>query len=225
MNTATVLAEILGTLSDEANPDACRAMRDQYGIHAENSYGVPMRRLLQLGKAAGHNHALALDLWVQGSYEAQTIAALVDDPAQVSRQQMQRWCDDFDNWAIVDTVCFRLFDKTPDAWPMVDQWAGDDRLFVRRASFALLWALALHNREAPDQQFRQALEHARRHAHDTRPLVGKSITMALRAIATKRPELREDVVDLAERFCDDGDPAVRRIGRLIQRSFGRANRQ
>lgn len=178
-----------------------------------------MRRLLQIAKPVAANHQLALQLWEQEFYEARTIATLVDDPQQVSRDQMQRWCEDFDNWAIVDTACFRLFDRTPHAWPMVDLWVADDRLFVRRAGFALLWALALHDRDSPDEQFQRALVSVKARATDPRPLVGKAITMALRAIATKRSALRDEVVALATNLADDNDPAVRCVGRPIVRSF------
>lgn len=224
MTTSHTFAEIVAALEDEADPDAVAAMSDQYGIHADSSYGVPMRRLLQIAKSAGVDHQLALDLWAQGSYEARTVAAMVDEPRCVSRTQMQQWCDDFDNWAIVDTVCFRLFDRCEHAWASVDEWVDDERLFVRRAGFALLWALALHDRETPDDRFRMALTHVRTYAHDPRPLVGKSITMSMRAIATKRLALRDDVVLLSQQFCDDDDAAVRRVGRPIVRSFGAASR-
>ncbi|MGB5952624.1 MAG: hypothetical protein WBG57_08955, partial [Ornithinimicrobium sp.] len=85
MTGSQAFATIMATLETEANPEACVAMRDQYGIHAEISYGVPMRRLLQLGTSAGTDHQLALDLWAQGSYEARTVAAMVDEPEHVSR--------------------------------------------------------------------------------------------------------------------------------------------
>lgn len=220
MGTSPELAHILATLTAEADPEACRSMEEQYGIHSAQSYGVPMRRLLQMGEDAGTDHQLALELWAQGSYEARTLAALIDDPQQVSAHQMQQWSDDFENWAIVDTVCFRLFDKAPDAWPMVDVWVDDERLYVKRAGFALLWALALHDRAVPDATFTSALVHTRQHASDSRPLVTKSITMALRAIATKRPALRVEVVALAQRLSDSSDPAERRVGRPIVRAFG-----
>ena len=220
MSSSTELADILNTLSAEADPAAGRSMQEQYGIHSGQSYGVPMRRLLQMGEDAGTDHQLRCKLWAQGSYEARTLAALIDDPEQVTAHQMEHWSDDFENWAIVDTVCFRLFDKAADAWMMVDRWVEDERLYVKRAGFALLWALALHDRATPDTHFTEALGHARQHADDPRPLVGKSITMALRAIATKRPAVRDEVVALAQRLSDSSDPAQRSVGRPIVRAFG-----
>ena len=47
------------------------------------------------------------------------LATFVDEPERVTAAQMDRWCRDFDNWAIVDTACFALFDRTPHAWAKV----------------------------------------------------------------------------------------------------------
>ena len=37
--------------------------------------------------------------------------AFIDEPEQRHAGQMDRWCRDFDNWAICDTACFHLFDN------------------------------------------------------------------------------------------------------------------
>ena len=47
----------------------------------------------------------------------------MDEPARVTAAQMDRWCRDFDHWAICDTACFALFDRTPHAWHKVGQWS------------------------------------------------------------------------------------------------------
>lgn len=73
------------------------------------------------------------------------------------------------------------------------QGSTSDTEFTARAAFALLWALALHDRDAPDDQSRSALHLVQNNAADGRRLVTKAQTMALRAIATKRPEVRDDV--------------------------------
>ena len=81
------------------------------------------------------------------------LTAFVDEPERVTGAQMDRWCRDFDNWAIVDTLCFHLFDRTAAAWSKVEPWSAKSGEFARRAGFALLWALALHDKTSGDAPF------------------------------------------------------------------------
>src|SRR6266478_8782272 len=85
-------------------------------IPSDKAFGVAYRDIKVLAKRLGRNHELAAALWGTGVYEARMVASLVDDPSQVSPAQMDRWCKDFDNWGICDTMCFNLFDRTPHAW-------------------------------------------------------------------------------------------------------------
>jgi 3-methyladenine DNA glycosylase AlkD len=175
-----------------------------------------MAAMKALARLRGTDHDLAVALWDTGWYEARTVAALVADPALVTADQMDAWAGDFDNSAIVDTVCFNLFDRTPHAWAKVDQWAARDEEFVQRAALALLWALALHDGDAAVERFRDRLAVVERAAHDERHLVHKAAAMALRAIAKRRAALVLDVRALAERLDSDGPPA-RAVGRRTLR--------
>ncbi len=65
---------------------------------------------------------------------------------------MDRWCRDFDNWAVCDTVCFHLFDRTPHAWGKVEKWSRRRDEFGKRAAFALLACLALHDKKTGDER-------------------------------------------------------------------------
>src|SRR5262245_40358025 len=125
--------EVLAWLRAKGSAEE-RARMSRVGIPNENAYGVPMGVLKAHARTIGRSHALAEALWAAGGYEARTLAALIDDPAQVSELQMDRWAGDFDSWAICDTTCFHLFDRTPWAWAKVEAWAGDPREFVKRAS-------------------------------------------------------------------------------------------
>ena len=216
--TATV-DQLVAQLHDEGDPAASEELATRYGIHADDAVGIPMRRLKQIAKPLRPNHELAVELWATGLYGARTIAAHIDNPARVTTEQMDSWAHDFDNWAIVDTTCFQLFDKAPDAWSMLKPWAENNAEFIKRAAFALLWALALHDTDAPDESYRQALELAEANATDDRHLVQKAQTMALRAIAKKRPGVQPDVVALASALSSSDNPQARRVGKPIARAF------
>src|SRR5262245_24443703 len=86
-----------------------KANRDgmaRYAITAEKAFGVSMTTMKTLAKQLGHNQPLAEALWATGWYEARMLVAFVADPALTTPAQMNRWCRDFDNWAICDTLCF-----------------------------------------------------------------------------------------------------------------------
>ena len=213
------VAAVLAALEAEADAGVLADMGPRYGIHTEPAYGVRMATVNAVAKAWAPDHELALALWATGWYEARLVAAMVDDPAAVTVDQMEAWCADFDNWAIVDTVCFRLFDRTEHAWDEVDAWVVRDEEMVKRAGFALLWSLANHDRRADDDRFRHGLALVEAAGGDGRHLVDKAVGMALRAIGKRRPTLRDEAVAVAQRLAASDDPATRRIGRPAVREL------
>lgn len=215
----TDLQEVLAALRARASTEVLGQMGVRYGIHAREALGVTMSDMKLIARGRGPDHALAAELWATGIYEARTVAGLIDEPSLVTIEQMDTWCSDFDNWAICDTVCFSLFDRAPDAWTRLEPWAAAEAEFVRRAAFALLWSLALHDQAAADEPFLSALTLAERHAGDDRPLVTKSISMALRAVGRRNPALRDAVVSIAGRLADATSAPSRRIGRAALREF------
>ncbi|MGV8911065.1 MAG: DNA alkylation repair protein [Rhodoglobus sp.] len=208
-------ASILKQLRSEGDPSIREDLGRRYGIHTQDAVGLTMARMKAIAKPLRPDHALAIELWESGLYEARTIAAHIDEPDRVDVAQMNAWCADFDNWALVDTVCFVLFDKAPDAWSMIEPWANSTTEFTKRAAFALLWALALHDKKADDSQFAAALKLVEQNASDPRHLVGKAQTMALRAITLKRPNLRPTLEAMVREFTESDDPPRRRVARPI----------
>src|SRR5215510_12243052 len=117
---------------EDKSTDRDRVNLVRFGINAKAAYGVSMANIQVLARKLGKSHELAAALWDTGRYEARMLAAFVDDPSLVTSAQMDRWCRDFDNWGICDTVCFKLFDRTTHAYDKVSQWAGERDEFVRR---------------------------------------------------------------------------------------------
>lgn len=185
----------------------------RYAIPSGNAFGVTMANMKVLAKRLGRNRELAAALWDTGVYEARMLASLIDEPALVTSAQMDRWCRDFDNWAICDTVCFALFDRTPHAWNKVSQWAGRQDEYVKRAAFALLWGLTVHDKLANEEQFAQGLLLIERAANDDRHFVKKAVNMALRAIGKRNPTLNAAAVIVARRLAASPAAAPRWVGK------------
>ena len=185
----------------------------RYAIPSDHAFGVTMSQLKVLAKQLGRNHSLAAGLWEAGWYEARMLATLIDEPARVTAAQMERWCRDFDNWGICDTACFALFDKTPHAWPMVTKWAASRQEYVKRAAFALLWGLTVHDKHSGDAPFLRGLALIERAATDERHFVKKAVNMALRATGKRSPTLNVAAVAVARRLAESVEAAPRWVGK------------
>jgi len=193
-----------------------RAARDgmaRYAIPSDNAYGVAMRDIKALGKQLGQRHDLAIALWDTGVYEARMLVPFVADAALLTSTQMDRWCRDFDNWAICDAMCFNLFDRSPYRWAKVKQWSTSRKEFEKRTAFALLWSLSVHDKQAPDEEFIKGLALIERAADDERNFVKKAVNMALRAVGKRNQKLNSAAVLVARRLSDSDDQTARWVGR------------
>lgn len=212
--------EAVAWLERNADPKT-RAGMARYGIVTDRAFGLPMKALQEFAKGLGRDHALAEALWESGWYEARVVAAYVADPAAVTPEQMDRWAGDFDNWGICDTVCFVLFDRTPHAFGRIEAWARHRDEFVRRAAFALLASVALHDRETADARFVRCLRLVERAATDDRNFVKKGVSWSLRAIGHRTSGLHASAVALAEELAASEDGTARWIGKDALRDLTR----
>jgi 3-methyladenine DNA glycosylase AlkD len=190
-----------------------------YGITAKKAFGVTMGDIRVLAKQLGTNHDLAVALWNTGVYEARMLTAFVADPRRLTAAQMDQWCRDFDSWAICDTLCFALFDRSPDAFDKVEEWSRSREEFIKRAAFALLACLALHGRGEGDAPFLKLLPLIERASKDDRNFVKKAVNWALRAIGGRSKPLHGESLDVARRLADSSDTTARWIGKDAQKAL------
>jgi 3-methyladenine DNA glycosylase AlkD len=206
--------EIIKKLKSLGSPDKVAGM-ERFGIVSQKSFGITAPVLKQFAKQvkndATDRHALALELWETGIYDVRAVAFLIDDPKQVTREQMDAWARDFDNWATVDGACCYLFCRTPFAYEKAVEWAGKDPEFVKRAGFSLIAYLAVHDKRAPDEKLAEFLPLIEKHADDNRNFVKKAVNWSLRQIGKRSIELNALAIDAAERIKQQGSRSARWI--------------
>jgi 3-methyladenine DNA glycosylase AlkD len=219
------VASALQWLESRASRKTRDELSTRYGITTDKAYGVPVGVIQKLAKEVGRDHALALALWETGWYEARLLTSYVDEPGKVTSAQMDRWARDWDNWGIVDTVCFCLFDRTPHAWGKVEQWSKRREEYIRRGGFVMLACLALHDKTAPDAPFLKGLKLIEKGATDERNFVKKGVSWALRTIAMRNASLRKAALELSRKLADSADPTATSIGKLGIRDIDKISRK
>ena len=220
--TKSEVDAVLASLARAGSKKVRDEMGPRYGIIAAKSYGVPMAQIKLVAKSIGRSHEMAAALWDTGWYEARMLASLVAEPKRVTAAEMDRWARDFDNWAICDTMCFHLFDRTEHALGKIEQWAGKREEFVKRAAFALLASVALHDKKAADETFLKCLPLIEKAADDERNFVKKGVSWALRGIGKRNAKLRAKASEVARRLAQSEKPAARWIGKDALREFAKA---
>ena len=185
---------------------------ERFGITSPKRFGVSMQTMRPLVTRLGRNHDLALRLWETGWLEARILASFVDDPARVTVAQMEAWARAFDNWAVCDSVCCHLFDRTPHAWRAVARWSRRRSEFVRRGAFALLAGLAVHDQRAGDETFVAAFPLIEDAANDPRNFVKKAVNWALRQIGKRNLVLNRKAIVVARRLTRRPETSARWIG-------------
>ena len=219
MPHTTRLADAMALLQQNSRPEELAGMA-RFGIVGDNRLGLSMPAMRRIARTLGRDHDLALALWDTTIPEARIVAGLLADPARLTSRQMDAWARGFASWDVCDQVCGSAFLASPLAWNKVAAWSAHEEEFVRRAAFALLATLAVHDKQAPDAQFIAALPLVERAAADGRNFVKKAVNWALRNIGKRNGALNAAAREAALRIRQQGTPSARWIAADALRELG-----
>ncbi|MBU3978172.1 DNA alkylation repair protein [Patescibacteria group bacterium] len=219
--------EIITLLKSQENPKNVKGMA-RFGINSKNTLGISVPYLRKLAKEigqtclpAGRNHTLAQELWDSGFHEARLLAGFIDNHKEVTQKQMDAWVSDFDSWDVCDQVCSNLFNKTAFAFGKAHIWVKDEREFVRRAGFAMMAVLAVHDKKTSDEKFLEFFPSIKKYSTDERNFVKKAVNWALRQIGKRNNNLLKHAQALAKEIREIPSPASRWIAGDALREFSK----
>lgn len=191
----------------------------RFGIDISKSLGVSQPEIREKAKEIekslkeNERHKLALELWQAGYRETMLLAAMIDVPKLVKKEQMDTWVGDFRSWDVCDTTCGDLLDKTPFAIEKALEYVNSEEEFVKRAGFVLMAWIAVHNKELPNKIFVQFLGVIKNNAKDDRNFVKKAVNWALRQIGKSRNiYLYEKALKVADELRNREDKTERWVG-------------
>jgi 3-methyladenine DNA glycosylase AlkD len=201
--------EVIAELHRHANPGNVEGMA-RFRISSDGTLGISVPTLRAIAKRCGRDHELAVALWDSGIHEARHVAAMVEDPKTVTKKQLETWVRDLDSWDICDGFAW-FVDRTPYAYGLALKWSSSKREFVKRAAFATMAGLAIHDKQAADEQLLQFLPVIRREAGDDRNFVRKAVNWALRQIGKRNLACNRAATAAAEQIRTDGTKSGRWI--------------
>ncbi|MCU7374703.1 DNA alkylation repair protein [Paucibacter sp. O1-1] len=213
------LAEALQLIRAEARPEALQALA-RFAIGGEGRLGLSVPQMRDVARQLGRDHELALALWETAIPDAQIVAGLIAEPAKLTLAQMDRWTQGMAAWDVCDQACNNALRKSPLAWARIPVWAASREEFVRRAGYALLAVMAVHDKKRPDADFIALLPLIEAAADDERNFVKKAVNWALRQIGKRSDALLPAAIACAERLRERPEKSARWIGADALRELG-----
>lgn len=215
---------ILIELKKSASPSA-KKTQEYFGISGTNNLGLTTPQMRAIAKKIGKNHELALKLWKTDIHEAMHVAIFIADPKQVTEKLMEDWIKDFKAWDTVDNCCGTLFDKTPFAFEKAIEWTKRKKEFEKRAGFAMMAELAMHDKKAEDKKYEQFFPYIINESGDERNFVKKAVNWALRQIGKRNERLCQKTILVAKEIYKKGDPTSKWISNDAIRELERYKKE
>lgn len=184
----------------------------RFGIRPEKNYGISLKDLRPIAKEIGKDHRLALELWSTGIRDAQLLAVMISDPAQLTESEADKMVKDLVSWDVCDGFCMWLVRYSTFAYGKAEEWSSRESEFEKRAAFALIASLAVSDKKAPDSLFEHFLPMMERESSDSRNYVRKAVNWALRGIGKRNAHLNGKAIALASKLQASDSKAARWIG-------------
>jgi 3-methyladenine DNA glycosylase AlkD len=190
-----------------------RASAIRVGIPMDKAFGVPVGAVRAIARQLRGQHALADPLWATGVHEARLLSVLLTDPRAVTRSRLERRLDDVISWDLCDHLCGDLIRFCSNAMALPQRWAPRQKLYVKRAAFALIAEFAVHAPNLDDDTLAGFVRLVITHSDDPRPHVRQAASWALRSIGKRDPANHDRALVAASELAESSDPAKRWVGR------------
>lgn len=167
------------------------------------SFGLGLTQLRKIAKTVGRDHKLAQQLWKSNVYDAKVIGLLIDDPKQITREQVEKQADNLDGGylAHVFSTCGATLPKAPFALDLACDWMDSRDGTRRRCAWGLMYEFSkLKTKKAPDDDFfMDCIDRIRGTIHDDEDMwVRESMNGALMGIGLRNKKLNKAAVKAAK---------------------------
>jgi 3-methyladenine DNA glycosylase AlkD len=184
----------LESLGTEQN----RKVYKRHGV-GDNAYGVSYANLEKLRKRIKIDHDLAQQLWATGNHDARVLATMIADPSQMTDRLLETWAKDLTNYVIADAL-IKLVSNTSLAQKKAEKWSKAKTEWLGSAGWSLLGALAMKDKDLPNDYFENYLGVIERDVHSQKNRVKYAMNNALIAMGLRNPQLTKKALSAAQKI-------------------------
>ncbi|MFW5756888.1 MAG: DNA alkylation repair protein [Tangfeifania sp.] len=198
--------QILKLIKSRKNGDVAASMKD-HGISYKLNWGVSIIELREIARNFKSSHLLALKLWNKQWRETMILATLLDEPDEVTEEQMDFWTKSFENSEIAEQASANLWARTKFAFTKALEWCRGKKHLVRFTGIHLAGRLALADKNAIDEMFEPFFEELLTLSKDAK--LHTVLHRSIISLANRSEMLYRQTIELAENLqLSDSETAV-----------------
>jgi 3-methyladenine DNA glycosylase AlkD len=140
--TKTEVLDLLKANRDARGEANWKQMGDRTGGLA--SFGIGLTKLRAIAKQVGRDRDLSLKLWNERNHDAKIIGLLIDDPKQLTRDQVEQQVEGAGPGMLshVLSSCDATLPKSPIAFDVANSWMSSKDPIRRSCGYGLVYELA-----------------------------------------------------------------------------------
>jgi 3-methyladenine DNA glycosylase AlkD len=198
--TKTEVLELLAANQDARGQAHWKKMGERTG--GLSSFGIGVTRLRAIAKRIGRDRDLARELWNEPNHDAKIIGLLIDDPRQLTREQVEEQVDGAGAGVLshVLSSCDATLPKSPIAFDAAKRWMTSKDLVRRSCGYGLVYELAKDTKDKrlTDEFFLGCIEKIARTIAKEEPRVRAGMGGALLGIGKRNRKLNAAAIKAAK---------------------------
>ena len=199
--------QILRSIKLRQSGEVAEAMNNS-GISYKMNWGVSLLDLKDIAQNYEQDHLLALKLWNKQWRETMILATFLDDPNEITEEQMDFWTKSFENTEIAEQASTNLWVKSKYAFVKVLEWCRGKKHLVHFTGIHLMGRLAIVEKNAIDEMFESFFDELPTLAKDKK--LYTPLYRAIIALGSRSKIMNEQCVELTKTFqLSDSENAVK----------------
>jgi 3-methyladenine DNA glycosylase AlkD len=198
--TKTEVIDMLKENRDARGEANWKEMGDRAG--GLTSFGIGLTKLRAIAKHVGRDHDLALTLWNERNHDAKIIGLLIDDPQQLTRDQVEKQVDGAGPGLLshVLSSCGATLPKSPLAFEIAKSWMASQDPIRRSCGYGLVYELAKDKKDKrlTDQCFLGCVEKIANTVANEENRVRVGMGGALMSIGKRNKKLNAAAIKVAK---------------------------
>jgi 3-methyladenine DNA glycosylase AlkD len=197
MATSENLQRILKQLHTRENAVVADMLRNA-GYRYKTIFGATIVDLRTMAKEYAPNHELALELWERDYRETKILALLIEDASKITKEQMDKWVNEFHTIEQVEQATYQLFPRAPFAEEQALTYCQRDNDLIKATGFLMAAKRAQLQLSDNEEFFGRVLSLSIEPSIEAGVNLKRTIATALRLIGRKNENLKQKAIQTAQ---------------------------